>query len=78
MNKKVILGILISAVLVYLSVRGINFQDIVHDFKKIQLGYVALFLIVAILMQWLRSYRWGVILQPLEKIDQFPFFPLPP
>ena len=35
MNKKVILGILISVVLVYLSVRGINFQDIVHDFQKI-------------------------------------------
>ncbi|MGV8056510.1 MAG: lysylphosphatidylglycerol synthase transmembrane domain-containing protein [Smithellaceae bacterium] len=74
MSKKVILGILISALLVYLSVRGINFQDVVHDLQKIQLGYVALFLIVAIVMQWLRSYRWGVILQPLEKIDQFSLF----
>ena len=25
-------------------------------------------------MQWLRSYRWGVILQPLEKIDQVSLF----
>ncbi len=74
MNKKVILGILISAVLVYLSVRGINLQDIIPALKKIQLGYVALFLIVAILMQWLRSYRWGVIMQPLEKIDQLSLF----
>ncbi|PKN67804.1 MAG: hypothetical protein CVU52_10340 [Deltaproteobacteria bacterium HGW-Deltaproteobacteria-10] len=74
MNKKVILGVLISAFLVYLSVRGINFQDIVHDLKKIQFGYVAIFLIIALLMQWLRSYRWGVILQPLEKIDQRSLF----
>jgi len=74
MNKKVILGILVSAVLVYLSARGINFQDIVQDFKKIQLSYVVLFIIVAIFMQWLRSYRWGVILQPLEKIDQLSLF----
>jgi hypothetical protein len=74
MNKKVILGILVSAVLVYLSARGINFQDIVQDFKKIQFSYVVLFLIVAIFMQWLRSYRWGVILQPLEKIDQLSLF----
>lgn len=74
MNKKVILGILISAVLVYLSVRGINFHDIVHDLQKIQSGYIALFLFVAVLIQWLRSYRWGVILQPLEKIDQFSLF----
>ena len=74
MNKKVILGILISAALVYLSVRGINFPDIIHDLKKIQFSYVALFLIIALLMQWLRSYRWGIILQPLEKIDQISLF----
>ena len=36
MNKKVILGILISIVLVYLSVRGIKFQDILNDLEKIQ------------------------------------------
>ncbi len=74
MNKKVILGILISVVLVYLSVRGINFQDIIYHLKKIQLSYVALFLIITLLMQGLRSYRWGVILQPLEKIDQLSLF----
>ncbi|NTW76808.1 MAG: flippase-like domain-containing protein [Syntrophaceae bacterium] len=74
MNKKIILGIIISAVLVYLSVRGINLQDIVSDLQHIHVGYVALFLIVALLMQWLRSYRWGVILQPLEKIDQISLF----
>ena len=74
MNKKVIFGILISAVLVYLSVRGINFQDIVPDLKKIRFSYVAFFIIIAILIQWLRSYRWGVILQPLKKIDQLSLF----
>jgi len=25
-------------------------------------------------MQWLRSYRWGVMLQPMEKIDQLSLF----
>jgi glycosyltransferase 2 family protein len=74
MNKKVILGILISAVLVYLSVRGINLQDVLHDLKKIQPGYVVLFIIVIIFMNWLRSYRWGVILEPMEKIGQLPLF----
>jgi glycosyltransferase 2 family protein len=74
MNKKVVLGILISAVLVYLSVRGINFQDTVHNLQQIKFGYVALFLIIIIIIQWLRSYRWGIILQPLEKIDQFSLF----
>jgi uncharacterized protein (TIRG00374 family) len=74
MNKKVIVGILISVILVYLSVRGINLQDVFRDLKKIQLTYVIFFILLIILMQWLRSYRWGVILQPMEKIDQFSLF----
>ena len=77
MNKKVILGILISIisiVLVYLSVREINLQDVSRALKKIQFSYVIFFILLVILMQWLRSYRWGVILQPMEKIDQFSLF----
>ena len=74
MNKKVILGILISVILVYLSVKGINLQDVFRDLKKIQLTYVIFFILLVILMQWLRSYRWGVILQPMEKIGQFSLF----
>jgi glycosyltransferase 2 family protein len=74
MNKKVILGILISGILVYLSVSGINLRDIIPDLKQLQFSYVALFTGVVIFMQWLRSYRWGVILQPLEKIDQLSLF----
>ena len=69
MNKKVIFGILISVVsifLVYLSVRGINFQDAFRDLKNIQLSYVIFFILLVIFMQCLRSYRWGVILQPIE------------
>ena len=74
MNKKVILGILISIVLVYLSVRGINLQDVFRDLKNIQISYVIFFILLVILMQLLRSYRWGVILQPMGKIDQFSLF----
>jgi len=74
MHKKIILGVLVSGVLVYLSARGINFTDVVQNFKQIQFTYVLLSIIVVILMQWLRSYRWGVILQPMEKIDQFSLF----
>ena len=77
MNKKIILGILISIisiVLVYLSVRGINLQDVSIALKKIQFIYVLFFILLVIIMQWLRSYRWGVILQPMEKIDQISLF----
>lgn len=74
MNKKVILGIVISVVLVWLSVRGIKLQDVLNDLEEIKLSYVFLFVLIMFSMQYLRSYRWGVILQPLEKIDQLSLF----
>jgi glycosyltransferase 2 family protein len=74
MNKKIIFGILISIILVYLSVRGIKLQDVLNDLETIRLSYVILFIILITLMQYLRSYRWGVILQPMEKIDQLSLF----
>jgi uncharacterized protein (TIRG00374 family) len=74
MNKKVILGILISVLLIYLSVRGIHLDDVISSFKKIHFRFVVYFTVFVVLMQFLRSYRWGVILEPLEKIDPFFLF----
>jgi hypothetical protein len=74
MNKKLIFGIVLGIVLIYFSVRGINFNEIISHLKKIHLGYAGLSLFFIILMQALRSYRWGVILQPMEKISEFTLF----
>jgi hypothetical protein len=74
MNKKIIAGILISAALVYLSIRGIHFADVRYSLGKISLGYVFVFSLLILIMQFLRSFRWGVILKPLEKIDQLTLF----
>ncbi len=74
MNKKLLFGIVLGIVLIYFSVRGINFNETLTHLKKIHLGYAALSLFFIILMQALRSYRWGVILQPMEKISQFTLF----
>lgn len=74
MNKKLLFGILLGIVLIYFSVRGINFNETLSHMKKIHLGYAALSLFFITFMQVLRSYRWGVILQPLEKINQLTLF----
>jgi len=74
MNKKLLLGIGLGIVLIYFSVRGIDFNETLTHLKKVNLGYAGLSLFFIILMQALRSYRWGVILQPMEKISQFTLF----
>ena len=74
MKKKVIAGLLLSALLVYLSIREIHFSDVADGFRTIRYGYVYPALAVLFLMQLLRSFRWGLILSPLEKIDQLSLF----
>jgi uncharacterized protein (TIRG00374 family) len=74
MKKKVIGGLVLSTVLVYLSIRGINFQGVVDGVRSLHYGYLLSALVMIVLMQILRSVRWGVILSPLEKIDQFSLF----
>ena len=74
MNKKLIFGMGLGAVLIYFSVKGIDYKETLLHLKNIHLGYAALSLCCIVFMQTLRSYRWGVILQPLEKIGQFTLF----
>lgn len=74
MKTKVIAGILLSALLVYLSLRGIDFRGLAEGFRTLRYGYVPSILAVLLLMQVLRSVRWGLILRPLARIDQFTLF----
>ncbi len=74
MKKKVIAGLIFSTLLVYLSIRGIDFRGVAEGFRTIHYGYVPPTLALLFLMQFLRSYRWGLILSPLAKIDQLSLF----
>ncbi len=74
MNKKLILGVVLGVVLVYFSFRGVNISETLEHLKKIHPGYVVLSFVMMLIMQTLRSYRWGVILSPMQKIDQLTLF----
>jgi uncharacterized protein (TIRG00374 family) len=74
LKKRLILGLLLGAVFIYLSLRGINFEEIAVSFRAVHYVYIIPVLIILFLMQYLRSYRWGVILKPIEKIDQLSLF----
>jgi hypothetical protein len=74
MKKKLTLGILIGGALAYLSIRGIHFQDVLDGFSLIRYEYTWPPLLIFFFMQVLRSWRWGIILSPLEKIDQLSLF----
>lgn len=74
MKKKVIAGLALSALLIGLSIRGIEFRAVVDGFRTIRGGYLIPAIAAMFLMQLLRSIRWGVILRPIGKVDQLPLF----
>ncbi len=72
--KKVIPGILISALLIYLSLKGTDFQGIKNGLTSVRYGFLPPFILIILLMQALRAWRWGVILNPLGKVGALPLF----
>ncbi|MDO8722884.1 MAG: lysylphosphatidylglycerol synthase transmembrane domain-containing protein [Syntrophales bacterium] len=74
MKKMMFAGLLLSAFLVYLAVRDIRFEDVAEGFKTVRYRYIPLVLMLILLIQLLRSVRWGVILSPIEKVDQLSLF----
>jgi uncharacterized protein (TIRG00374 family) len=74
MKKKWFAGLVLSALLVWLSIRGIEFRGLIDGFRTIRCGYVLPALAAMLLMQLLRSIRWGLILRPIGKVDQLSLF----
>jgi len=73
-KKRLVAGILLGALFVYLSIRGLDMQSVVEGFHRIRYTYVAIALFLLFVMQILRSYRWGVLLSPIEQVDQLSLF----
>ncbi|MFA7464738.1 MAG: lysylphosphatidylglycerol synthase transmembrane domain-containing protein [Syntrophales bacterium] len=74
MKKNIVFGAVIGAILLYFSFRGIDFEAIAACFRSLKAGYIVPVLIVLLLVQLIRSYRWGVLLSPIVKLDQFSLF----
>lgn len=72
--KKLIAGIALGFVLVYLSLRGIDLEKVADGFRHVRLDYVLLFLLIVFCVQFLRSFRWGLMLRPLDRVDQISLF----
>jgi uncharacterized protein (TIRG00374 family) len=74
-------GIIISAVLLLLAFHNIDFQSVLNELKNIDLLYAVPVVAVCALVQYLRSYRWGLLLQPLlspqdDRLGQKTLFPV--
>lgn len=74
MLKKLFLGIVTGAFFVYLSFRGIDLKGVTAGLKAANLSFIIPVMCLLVLMQMLRSYRWGIIMKPIMEIDQISLF----
>ncbi len=74
--KKLLIGLIISGVFIYVSLRGVDFNALLKGLEEANYSFVAPSILLLILLTALRSLRWGVILSPLKKVDQKTLFPI--
>jgi len=70
----IILGSLVGALCIWLAFRGTDFEGVKSSFEAANYFYLTPAVLLTIIVLALRSYRWGVILEPMEKIDQKSLF----
>jgi hypothetical protein len=74
MKKNILIGCIISAIFIFLAVRGINLSDVMKSFRSANYLYVIPIELLMVLVLYMRAYRWGIILEPRVKYPQWPLF----
>ncbi len=74
--RKFILGAFVSILFVYFSFQGIELENLTKGLGNNDYFYFLPSIICLVLPLILKSIRWGVLLNPLEKIKQKILFPI--
>ncbi|SVD55983.1 uncharacterized protein METZ01_LOCUS408837, partial [marine metagenome] len=74
--KLFFVGILFSIVFFWFSIKGVEFGEIIIRLKDFNYVYLIPVVILSLLGAYLKSLRWGFILNPLKKIGQRELFPI--
>jgi len=68
------IGIIITLLLVYLSLRHIELSKVMAELKDSRYGYVIPAMIIMFMGHWFRTIRWKYLLKPCKEIDSYKLF----
>jgi len=68
-NKKFWLGIILSALFLWLSIKDVKWQDVQRSFCEIHYAYLILMIAALVLMNYIRAIRWRYLLIDIKKIE---------
>ena len=66
---KIIIGILISVLFMYLAFKKVDFNKMFFAIQDVKLVYVFLIIVVVFFNNVIRALRWRLLLYPIEKVD---------
>lgn len=69
---KLVLSILLAGVLLFFSFRNVNWKDFAACLKTCSWEYIVLGMVAGALAQYVRGWRWRMILRPID--DSIPFY----
>jgi glycosyltransferase 2 family protein len=69
-------GLVISAVFLYFSLRGLKLAEVWQNVQTAQFGWLIPGIAVYFVGVWVRTWRWHYLLRPLKKIPTRTMFPI--
>ena len=70
------LGLLVSAIFIYIAFRGLDFREIVFAITSADTIWILPALPVYFFGLWLRAYRWKIFLKPIADLKTRKLFPI--
>ena len=68
MRSKLWLGVAISAVLLWVAVRGVSLEEVLHQIQSVRPGWLLPVLASIFCRFWLTAVRWQLLLRPVRRI----------
>src|SRR5262249_3447079 len=68
MRGKVWLGVAVSAVLLWVVVRGVNFDEVLQQLRQVRLAWLLRLFVRFFPPFWLPALRWQLLLKPVKRI----------
>jgi hypothetical protein len=71
-----VIGLVISAVFLYIGLKGLDLSDVWRDARAINIGWVAVGATIYFLAVWGRTWRWHYLLRSIKPVSFRALFPV--
>lgn len=68
MKKRVVLGVLISVVFLWLAFRKVDYQELAQALKSANYLWIFPNMALMVFSMWLRAYRWKFMVNPIKRL----------